>query len=156
VLALIRERQGEVDVDGEELSDLLAYIRERLTRLRYDLDRDRVQIPAEVAREWFRDLTGDRQINTVHCSRRLQQAIRSGELPGLTVLRTTDCRGYLWSTRDSGGEARRDIERRIEIARQTEQRADRLTEGVERYHDRRDLSHQPRNTSTPRGTAAGT
>jgi hypothetical protein len=101
---LILERQGAADVEREDQDTIEVFFRDRLKRLGYDPEQDRVRIPTAVATRWVNWATNENR-GTTAASRMLGAAIEEGRLGCLT---RDPCktfgRGFLWCGTLSGSD----------------------------------------------------
>jgi hypothetical protein len=110
---LILERQGAADVEQEEHDIIEGFFRERLLRLEYSPDRDRVSIPTAIATRWMNWAMNDNK-QTTPAARILNAAIEEGKFrnlrrePGRTFGRC-----FLWVGNEAGED--RTISRDLEI-----------------------------------------
>jgi hypothetical protein len=120
VISLIKVRQHEVDVDGDEAGLVEEYFRSELETLRYEVERDLVFIPSAVANQWHAAALNER-ISVTKSTQWLRTQIEQGSVPHLSRCRTEAKRGFVWSgeAARSSQEVLYDIEHRIEISRKT-------------------------------------
>ena len=78
--ALILERQGQANVELDEVEAIEDYFATELERLGYNPDTDEVRIPTAIAAEWYRKATNDFKIANVAVGRRLGQMIGEGQI----------------------------------------------------------------------------
>lgn len=95
---LIAERRGAVDVEEEEGAIVEDFFASKLKWLGYDLERDDVFVPNDIALGWFRDATGDRHVKTTAMTRAVRQMFDEGRLSHLvpTRLGGSGARGLRW------------------------------------------------------------
>jgi hypothetical protein len=120
VIALVKARQHEVDVDGDEAGLVEEFFRSQLEVLRYDVATDLVFIPSAIANQWHAAALNER-ISVTKSTQWLRTQIEQGAVPHLSRCRTESKRGFIWS-----GEAARstqevlyDIDHRLELSRKT-------------------------------------
>src|SRR5690606_29888602 len=93
---VILDRQGECDVEGEEVDQLNEHIADQLRSLGYNPDEDHVLLPTMVVAEMFNVSMGKRD-GTTSISRQIRQATREGRLRLLTESQRKDWpRGFIW------------------------------------------------------------
>jgi hypothetical protein len=111
IQAVICERQGLVDADGEESSVVEDHFRHELERLNYAPDEDSVHIPNAIAREWYGAAIGAK-VTTNGMTRAIKQAIGEGRLTRLTINPShANGRGLLWIA--DSDEPLKDLEERM-------------------------------------------
>jgi len=81
----ILERQGDVDVDREEADIIEEHFAEQLTRLHYDIDRERVFLPSQLTARWFGWATNQRDVSVISASRQLSQLATEGRLRRISI-----------------------------------------------------------------------
>lgn len=111
---LILERQAEVDADADEALDLEHYFAEKLVRLGYDIEREKVHIPSDIGTQWFNAQQNERlksgQVTTI-----IKQFHAEGRMKNLRVdPGRANGRGFLWQGENSLG-ASKDITLRDKI-----------------------------------------
>jgi hypothetical protein len=93
---VILERQGAVDVEGEDSEILEEFFGQQLRKLEYDTEADDVHIPAEVAARWFNWCHNEKQ-KTGAVTRQMKQLIDEHRT---VSLKTNPCkthgRGFRW------------------------------------------------------------
>lgn len=95
--AVIMERQGDVDADGEEAEIIGDFFAEQLANLDYSPDSERVFIPSQTAARWYGWATGQKQVTVGAASRALKQLVTEGRLSRLTENRCNAWgRGFVW------------------------------------------------------------
>lgn len=112
---VILERQGTSDVEEEEGDIVVEFFRQQLTRLRYDVDRERIFIPSQISARWFNEATNDRHSVTA-ASRIMKQKITEGRMPRLVVCKSNAAgRGFAWVGDEAMPELvmRKDVEARL-------------------------------------------
>ena len=120
VVQLIRLRQHEVDVDGDEAGLVEEYFRSQLETLRYEVAADLVFIPSAVANQWHAAALNER-ISVTKSTQWLRTQIEQGSVPHLSRCRTELKRGFVWSgeSASSSQEVLYDLEHRMEMYRRT-------------------------------------
>jgi hypothetical protein len=112
------ERQGEANVELDEVEIVEQFVATELERLNYDAMVDQVRIPVAIIADWYKRATGDRNIGTTGVSRRLGQMIGEGQLQRLAKDPShTYGRGFIWTGPNSdffGGEISNDLQARID------------------------------------------
>jgi hypothetical protein len=93
---VILERQGAVDVEGEDSEMLEEYFEDQLRKLQYDTDRDDVHIPGEVATRWWNWCNNEKQ-KTGNVTRAIKQLIEEGRTKNLQLNACrSHGRGFRW------------------------------------------------------------
>jgi len=97
-LDLIVQRRGAVDVEKEEGEIVEDYFRAKLDSFGYNLERDDVFVPNDIALGWYRDATGDRHVKTTGMSRAVKQMFGENRLQHLVPARVgrRGARGLRW------------------------------------------------------------
>jgi hypothetical protein len=99
--ATILERQGAVDVEGEESAMLEEFFEDQLRRLGYDTDTDDVHIPGDVASRWF-NWCNNEKLKTGAVTRIIKQLIDEGRTVNLQANPCkTHGRGVRWVGKNS-------------------------------------------------------
>ena len=80
---LILERQGEANIDLDEVEIIEDYFAAELTRLEYDSLTIQVRIPVGLVADWYKKATGDQRISTVGANKRLRQMIGEEQIKRL-------------------------------------------------------------------------
>lgn len=115
-LATVMERRGEADVEKEECEIIEDAFSARLRGLGYDLERDDVFIPVDIATAWHNQAMGEKK-RTTSVTRALKQMHDEGRLQSLTYYREggTGRRGFRWvgEHADSSCRTRMDIRHRL-------------------------------------------
>ncbi len=117
---MILERQGEANVELDEVEVIEEFIANELHRLNYDPLTVQVRIPVAVVAEWYKKATGDRNIGTTGVSRRLGQMSDEGQMKRLAkVPGRRHGRCFIWAgeNADLFSEIRNDVEERIDQER---------------------------------------
>lgn len=117
---LIKQRQHEVDVDGDEAGLVQQYFRTQLDDLRYEVSEDLVFIPSAVANQWHAAAVNER-IGVIKSTQWLRTQIEQGSLPHLLRSRKDNRHGFFWIGEQarSSQDALDDLEHRIEIQKKT-------------------------------------
>jgi hypothetical protein len=98
---VIRERQGQADVEQEEHELVEEFFERRLKELGYEPAGERVFIPSLIAADWFSAATRTKQ-TTTGASRILNQAIAEGKLQRIVENACkTYGRGFVWVGKDT-------------------------------------------------------
>lgn len=93
---IIAERQAELDADSEEANTIEDFFADQLRRLGYDVDRDEVHVPVEVAARWLNWATGETH-KTTGASRALRQMASEGKVTRILPNPSkANGRGFLW------------------------------------------------------------
>ena len=113
---VIAERQGEADVDEDKSELIFDGFAERLADLNYNIETDRVHIPASVAHEWLNEILGEKE-SVTKTTRYLKQLVTENRTSMIQIdpSRTTG-RGFLWAGPNEP--ARTDIKARIDMKKQ--------------------------------------
>jgi hypothetical protein len=99
--AVILQRQGAVDVEGEESEMLEEYFEDQLRKLGYDTDTDDVHIPVEVAARWF-NWCNNEKLKTGAVTRMMKQLIDERRTANLQLNPSkTHGRGIRWVGKNS-------------------------------------------------------
>ena len=77
------ERQGEANVELDEVEAIEEFIATELRRLNYDPLTTTVRIPGAIAWEWYQKATGDNKTSTTGISRKVRQMIREDQIKRL-------------------------------------------------------------------------
>lgn len=112
----ILRRQHESDVDQEEDQIVEDFIRNKLYALGYDVERQKIHIPARVMNKWWCEASNDRK-STVATSRIMRQSCKEGKTREIQlVTHGSYGRGFLWFPADAPQteHVRLDLEERIE------------------------------------------
>jgi hypothetical protein len=119
---VILERQGEVNVEAEELEIIENFIERRLTTLNYNTATEVIHIPVEIVAEWFNSATNEKH-RTQAESRQLNQAAKEAAAKGKTYRlkqgpSRTHGRGFLWIGKEGTPSATtcNDLEQRIKTS----------------------------------------
>jgi hypothetical protein len=81
---LILERQGEANVELDEVEVIEEFISNELERLGYDPFTVQVRIPVAFMAKWYKEAIGDSKISTTGASRNLRQKISEGQIKRLS------------------------------------------------------------------------
>lgn len=103
---VILERQAAVDVDCEEADIIEEHFGEQLTRLGYDIDRERVFLPSQTTARWFGWATNQRDVSVISASRQLSQLATEGRLRRISIAKGrsgTRGRGFYFTGDDWPG-----------------------------------------------------
>jgi hypothetical protein len=132
---VIEERQGEVDADDEEASDIEEFIAKKLSDYGYDPVRDRVHIPVLTATAWYETVTNTK-VGKTQATRVLKQAAEEEIFKRLRLNPSrAKGRGFLWIGDEARGEAHYDLESKIKTAE--------LDADAEKWASRRNWGYNP-------------
>jgi hypothetical protein len=93
---VILDRQGAVDVEGEESALLEEFFADQLRKLGYDTDTDDVHIPVEVAARWF-NWANNEKLRTGAVTRTIKQLIEEQRTANLELNPSRHYgRGFRW------------------------------------------------------------
>jgi hypothetical protein len=112
---VIAERQGVIDTEAEEASQIEDFFADQLEKLTYDIDTDIVFIPSAVAARWYGWATNEKASVVVAC-RRLSQMASEGRIQRLGKNKArVRGRGMIWtgSHWDCETPTRTDLEERL-------------------------------------------
>ena len=118
---LIRARQHDVDVDGDEAALVQDFFRDRLEELRYSVSSELIFIPSAIVNQWH-CLAFNERAGVTKTSRWLKTQIEQGALPHLVVSRIQNFRGFVWQgeTARSDQEVLCDITHRLDMNKRTQ------------------------------------